>query len=55
MAGLQESAARAASRGRDSDAARKACEDMNSVREEIRKRDGALDIGMPVIRELRDE
>ncbi len=37
------------------EAMRLACERMDRLREEIRRRHGTLDIGVPAIRELRDE
>ena len=39
---------------RDPDAMHRACEDMDRLREEIFKREGLLDIGVPAIRALRD-
>ena len=54
MAELQE-AADVASRGiRDPEVMRKACEEMDRIREEIRREHGILDIGLPAIRGLRD-
>jgi succinate dehydrogenase/fumarate reductase flavoprotein subunit len=35
--------------------ARKAREEMDQIREEIRNEHGVLDIGIPAIRELRDD
>jgi succinate dehydrogenase/fumarate reductase flavoprotein subunit len=54
LAELQEAADRAAKGIRDPEAMRRACEDMDRVREEIRRRHGVLDIGGPAIRQLRD-
>jgi hypothetical protein len=54
MAEMQDAADKAAKGVRELDAARKACEDMGFLREEIGKRHGLLDIGTPAIRELRD-
>jgi succinate dehydrogenase/fumarate reductase flavoprotein subunit len=54
MAELQEAADRAAKGVRDPEAMRRACEDIDRVREEIRQRHGVLDIGGPAIRQLRD-
>jgi hypothetical protein len=34
---------------------RRACERMDRMREEVRNKHGILDIGVPAIRELRDE
>lgn len=51
-----EAAIRQAMSGvRDPEEIRKACQRMDSMREEIRKREGILDIGVPAIRELRGE
>ena len=54
MAELQATADRAAAGVRDPEAMRRASEDMDRIREEIRRRHGVLDIGGPAIRELRD-
>jgi hypothetical protein len=54
MAELQAVADRAATGVRDPEAMRKASEDMDRIREEIRRQHGVLDIGGPAIRELRD-
>jgi hypothetical protein len=54
MAELQKAADRAAAGVRDLEAMRKASEDMDRIREEIRRQHGVLDIGGPAIRELRD-
>jgi hypothetical protein len=54
LAEMQEAADRAARGSRDPEAMRDACERMDRMREEIRKRHGLLDIGVPAIRELRD-
>lgn len=54
MAELQAAADRAAKGIRDPEIAAKACERMDQMREEIRREHGILDIGLPVIRELRD-
>ena len=55
MAELQQAANNLANGVRDPDEARKACERMDRLGEEIRRRHGVLDIGVPAIRELRDE
>ena len=39
---------------RDPERMRQACERMDRMREEVRRRHGILDIGVPAIRELRD-
>ncbi len=54
MAELQEAALRASRGERDPEEARRACEEMDRIREEIRQRHGILDIGVPAIRELRE-
>ena len=54
MTELQEAADRAARGVRDPEIMRRACESMDRLREEIRRRHGVLDIGVPAIRELRD-
>jgi hypothetical protein len=54
MARMQEIAERAAKGSRDPESMRKACENMDRVSEEIRRRNGILDIGVRAIRELRD-
>jgi hypothetical protein len=55
VAAFEEAVRRVASGVRDSEAMRLACEDMDRIREEVRKKHGLLDIGVPAIRELRDE
>ena len=52
---LQDAIRRAMSGVRDPDSMRQACEHMDQVREEIRKKHSILDIGVPAIRELRGE
>jgi hypothetical protein len=54
MAELQAAADQAAAGVRDPEAMRRASEDMDRIREEIRRRHGVLHIGGPAIRELRD-
>jgi hypothetical protein len=54
MAELQEAAERAAKGIRDPEAMGRACERMDRIREEIFRKHGLLDIGLPAIRELRD-
>jgi hypothetical protein len=51
---LDKAVQRAMSGERDPEVMRKACERMDRMREEIRKRHGILDIGVPAIRELRE-
>ncbi len=54
MAELQAAADRAAQGIRDPETMLRACERMDRLREEIRRKYGILDIGVPAIRELRD-
>jgi hypothetical protein len=54
MAELQQAAENAAKGISDPEEAKKACEEMDQIREQIRARHGILDIGVPAIRELRD-
>jgi hypothetical protein len=55
MAELQQAAERAAAGVRDPEAMRRASERMDRLREEIRRRHGVLDIGVPAIRDLRED
>jgi hypothetical protein len=55
MARMQEAADKAAKGIRDPEAMRKACESMDRISEEVRRRHGILDIGTPAIREVRDQ
>lgn len=55
MADLQAAADRAARGICDPHIRAKACERMDHLREEIRREHGLLDIGVPAIRELRDD
>jgi hypothetical protein len=54
MAELQAAAERASKGIRDAESMSKACERMDRLREELRRKFGILDIGVPAIRELRD-
>ena len=54
MVELQRAAERAAQGIRDPEAMRQACERMDRISEQIRKRHGVLDIGTPAIRALRE-
>jgi hypothetical protein len=54
MAELEEAARRALSGARDPEVMRRACERMDRMSEEVRRKHGILDIGVPAIRELRD-
>lgn len=52
---LQEAADKAAKGIRDPETMRRACQEMDRIREEIYAREGLLDIGVHAIRELRGE
>jgi hypothetical protein len=54
LADLHKAAENVTKGVRDPDEVRAACEEMDRIREEIRKKHGVLDIGVPAIRELRD-
>lgn len=54
LAEMQRAVDLAAKGVRDPEAMRRACEDMDRLREEIFRREGLLDIGVPAIRALRD-
>jgi hypothetical protein len=54
LAKMEEAARIAMSNVRDPEAMRQAAEEMDRIREEIFKKHGILDIGVPAIRELRD-
>jgi len=54
MVELQDAAEKAAKGIRDPEAMRRASANMDRLSEEIRKKHGILDIGVPAIRELRD-
>ncbi len=54
LAEMQAAAINAMSSTRDPEAMKRACERMDRMREEIKKKHGILDIGVPAIRELRD-
>lgn len=55
MAELQAAADQAGKGIRDPEEMRKACDEMDRLREEIHQKHGLLNIGVPAIRELRDE
>jgi hypothetical protein len=54
LAEMQAAVERAANGKRDPEAMRRACADMDLLREQIRAREGILDIGVAAVRELRD-
>ena len=55
IARMQEAADKAANGRRDPEAMRKACENMDRISADVRRRHGILDIGTPAIRNLRDQ
>jgi hypothetical protein len=55
LAEMQERAERAARGLRDPEDARRACERMDRMREELRQRVGETDIAVALVREARDE
>jgi hypothetical protein len=55
LAQMHVAALKAMSPDRDPEAMKNACERMDRMREDIKKKHGILDIGVPAIRELRDE
>jgi hypothetical protein len=54
VADLEEAARYAASGVRDPEVMRRACERMDRIREENRRKFGVQDIGVRIIREMRD-
>jgi hypothetical protein len=54
MAKMEEAVRIAMSPVRDREVMRRACEEMDRIREEIFQKHGLLDIGVPAIREFRD-
>ena len=54
LAEMEVAARLAMTNVRDPEAMRRACEEMDRISEEIRRKHGVLDIGVPAIRELRD-
>lgn len=55
LAEFQKAAEDAVKGVRNLEAMAKACQEMDRLREEIRRRHGILNIAVPAIRELRDE
>ncbi len=55
MAELQQAADRAAQGIRDPEAMRRACEDMDRAREELRRQKGEMNVAVDLVREIRDE
>jgi hypothetical protein len=55
LAEMEDAARVAMSDVRDPEAMRQASERMDHMSEEVRRRNGVLDIGVPAIRELRGE
>ena len=54
LAEMEEAARKAMTGQRDPEEMRQACERMDRIGEDIRRRHGMLDVGTPAIRELRD-
>ncbi len=54
LAEMEEAARVAMSPARDREAMRKACEEMDRIREKNRRIFGVQDIGVQIIREMRD-
>jgi hypothetical protein len=54
MTELREAAEKAALGIRDPEEMRRACENMDHLSEEVRRKNGVLEIGVHAIRELRD-
>ena len=54
LAGMEEAARQAMTNVRDPERMRLACERMDRMSEEIFRKHGLSDIGVPAIRELRD-
>jgi hypothetical protein len=52
---MEEASRLATSNVRDPEIMRQACERMDRMREELRRKHGVLDIGVPAIREFRGE
>lgn len=55
IAELQEAADRATKGVRDPEAMRRACEQMDRSREELRRRVGTLNIAVDLVRDARDD
>jgi hypothetical protein len=55
MAELKAATERAARGARDPEVMRRACERMDRMREELRRRTGEVDVAVDLIREGRDE
>ncbi|HEV3259465.1 MAG TPA: hypothetical protein VG013_21550 [Gemmataceae bacterium] len=55
MAELRTATERAAKGDHDPEVMRRACERMDQMREELRRRAGDLDVAVELIREARDE
>jgi hypothetical protein len=55
MADLEDAARYAASGVRDPEVMRRACERMDRMREELRKKVGEMNVAVDLIREVRDE
>lgn len=55
LAEMERAALAALGGERDPEAMRLACERMDRMGEEVRRRNGVVDVGVPAIRELRGE
>jgi hypothetical protein len=54
MARMQEAAENAAKGVRDPEASRQSCDEMDRMREELRKRIGTVNMAVDLIRDVRD-
>jgi hypothetical protein len=55
LAALQEAADNAARGIRDPEAMKRACDRMDRMREELRQRQGEMNVAVELVRETRDE
>lgn len=55
LAALQEAADNAARGVRDPEAMKRACDRMDRMREELRQRQGEMNVAVELVRETRDE
>lgn len=55
LAALQEAADNAAKGIRDPEAMKRACDRMDRMREELRQRQGEMNVAVELVRETRDE
>ncbi|MBC7855944.1 MAG: hypothetical protein IAF94_21150 [Pirellulaceae bacterium] len=52
---LQDAAENASRRVRDRSAMRKACEEMDRIRNDVKRRLGSIEVAVDLVREARDE